>query len=218
VQINSPIAPQASQDQNTSIFCEIASIYENVCKFICDGFAEWQSLARKAMEYCDGSFECISKDMYLQQRQCGMLCEETKAWVQSFKKGIIRGESTADLINECVDISLKYLSKDYDIHWAFVGELEGIFVWKCKAVLSDIKGANRWPCIKAKSVIDAPPAKVADLLYDSSRIHLTNKYSQGRTDVKKIGEKTKIVWNRTKIPFTVRPYDFCSLIHVVKVR
>jgi hypothetical protein len=198
----------------------ITEMYENICKFIGSGIAECHSFTKKALEYCDVSYEDVSRQTYLQHQQSGMMFEETKAWMKSFKKGGLRAESVTGLIKNCVQTSLKYLSKDYDVHWAHAGETEGITVWKCKpgGIIATDKAASRWPCVKSKSIIDAPPSKVADLLFDSSRIHLTNKYSQGRTDVQKIGDKTKIVWNRTKIPFTVRPYDFCSLIHVVKVR
>lgn len=39
------------------------------------------------------------------------------------------------------------------------------------------------------------------------------RYSTGRVDVEVIDKNTKVVWNKTKIPYTLKPYDFCSLMH-----
>lgn len=101
----------------------------------------------------------------------------------------------------------------------YKGEENNVKVWKCKRPISasGTKGAEKWPCIKATTVIDTSPRKLAELLMDSSRVHLTNKFSQGRTDVHIIDKSTKIVWNRSRIPFTFKPYDFCTMMHCLEV-
>eukprot|EP01034_Spumella_vulgaris_P027974 gene27974-34764_t len=57
------------------------------------------------------------------------------------------------------------------------------------------------------------PESLQELFMDSSKVHLLNKYSAGRVDIESIGTKSKIVWNKTKLPYAMKPYDFCSLMH-----
>ena len=63
----------------------------------------------------------------------------------------------------------------------FLGEEDGIRVWRCLIPpgVDAPQGADRWPCLKAVAVVDAPPEALADLLLDSDRAHVTNKYSAG---------------------------------------
>lgn len=91
-----------------------------------------------------------------------------------------------------------------------------IKVWKAKKCLSSAPGADDWPVIKSTCIVDAPPSSIADMLMDSSKVHLTNKYSAGRDDAEKINGMSKICWNKIKLPFSLKPFDFCTLMHVYK--
>eukprot|EP01038_Epipyxis_sp_PR26KG_P012785 gene12785-17141_t len=99
-------------------------------------------------------------------------------------------------------------------HWTFLGrdEIEDVTVLRSTY---DVAG-QRWPCIKAIAIIDLPCDLLAKLLLDSSKVHLINTFSAGRTDAHIIDPNTKIVWNRTKSSFGVKPYDFCTLMHYFK--
>jgi hypothetical protein len=118
---------------------------------------------------------------------------------------------------EALSNSKIYLSKDGDDLWDLVGEEDGIKVWRCNAILSMDKSSHKWPCVKATTIIDAPAKELMNLLMDSTQSKRTNRYSAGRDDVLVCSDRTKIVWNRTRIPFSIRPYDFCNIIHCVEV-
>ena len=99
--------------------------------------------------------------------------------------------------------------------WDYLGEQDNIKVWRCKSPLQypNTKGSEYWPCVKASAIIDAPPQALSKLLWDSSRVSLVNRYSSGRTDIDNLNQNTKVVWNRSRIPYMTRPFDFCSLMH-----
>jgi hypothetical protein len=121
----------------------------------------------------------------------------------------------AGLVQSAVDLAFKYQSVDHISHWEYFGHDGDIIVWKLKKpVMNDSEGA-KWPCIKSHTTIDMPVEKLVKLLMDSNKVTLLNKYSAGRIDVEMLGEGSKIVWNKTKIPFSVKPYDFCTLMHAV---
>ena len=71
----------------------------------------------------------------------------------------------------------------------------------------------RWPCVKATTVLHCDAKKAMDLLLDSSQTQQYNLYSIGRTDIETLSTRTKFVWNRTTIPFSVKPFDYCTLMH-----
>jgi hypothetical protein len=120
-------------------------------------------------------------------------------------------------LNDVVNMAYSYQSSN--TIWDVLGEDKGIKVWKARLPLSKglSKGAERWPCVKSSTIINASPEVIMKLLMDSSKVHMTNKYSAGRTDVLKIDESTKMVWARTKIPYSIKPYDFCTLMQVFKL-
>jgi hypothetical protein len=53
-----------------------------------------------------------------------------------------------------------------------------------------------------------------DLIEDSTRVYEYNRYARGREDIEKLGPSTKIVRNRTMPPFSRKPHEFCTLMHV----
>jgi len=120
-------------------------------------------------------------------------------------------------LNDVVNIAYSYQSPN--TIWDVLGEDKGIKVWKARIPISKglSKGAERWPCVKSSTIINASPEAIMKLLMDSSKVHMTNKYSAGRTDMLKIDDATKMVWARTKIPYSIKPYDFCTLMQVFKL-
>lgn len=128
----------------------------------------------------------------------------------SHRTGSIYDAEVSDAIGFCQ----QYMEMG-DEKWDFLGEQDNVKVWRCKSPLKypTLQGSENWPCVKATAVIDASPRSLSGLLWDSSKVSLVNRYSSGRTDVDIVSPDTKIVWNRSRIPFTVRPFDFCSLMH-----
>jgi hypothetical protein len=73
------------------------------------------------------------------------------------------------------------------------------------------------PIIKTKSILPLSAEEMADLLMDSSKVKIYNKLSLGRTDVKILGETTKVVCNRTKPPIAKSEMISCTLMHCRKL-
>mmetsp|Transcript_28395 Transcript_28395/g.59484 ORF Transcript_28395/g.59484 Transcript_28395/m.59484 type:complete len:414 (+) Transcript_28395:72-1313(+) len=69
------------------------------------------------------------------------------------------------------------------------------------------------PIIKTKSILPLSAEEMADLLLDSSRVKIYNKLSVGRTDVRTLGEGTKVVCNLTKPPIAKSNMVSCTLMH-----
>lgn len=118
------------------------------------------------------------------------------------------------LIEEALALARSY--QDIE-NWDYLGHDQDIIVWRNDKVqcLSN-KEHSRWPCFKSFTTINVPIESLTELLLDSNKVHLFNQYSAGRSDVEIISPLSKIVWNRTKVPLAMKPYDFCSLIHVFK--
>lgn len=166
-------------------------------------------------------FNSIQQKAYNQQVEYENLKTESNAYLKKTldkrpdKKTGSRIESH---IADGIELSTKYLSMPDD-QWDLLGEVENIKVWKCKHPINPpyTAGAEKWPCIKATAIIDAAPRALMHLLMDSSKVSLTNKFSAGRFDIECIDKNTKIVWNRSRIPYTIKPYDFCSLMYSYEV-
>lgn len=145
------------------------------------------------------------------------------------EKMLDKSINTANNIMKNVDIRSSYDLKDIiniansyqssNVIWDKLGEDKDIKVWKARVPISKGlgKGADRWPCVKSSTIINGSPESITKLLMDSSKAHLTNKFSAGRNDVLKINEFTKLVWSRTKIPYSIKPYDFSTLMQVLKL-
>jgi hypothetical protein len=69
------------------------------------------------------------------------------------------------------------------------------------------------PIIKTKSLLPLAAEEMAELLMDSSRVKIYNKMSVGRTDVRTLGERTKVVCNLTKPPIAKSNMVSCTMMH-----
>jgi START domain len=112
-----------------------------------------------------------------------------------------------------IDYAMQYLSKE-DI-WEYLNKDGDIEVWKAAGPkwpwgTDDDK---RWNCLKGTVRIDASPKDLRRLLLDSEKAKLLNRYSLGRTDVDVINPHCKVVWTRSKLPYTLKPFDFCSIMY-----
>jgi hypothetical protein len=58
--------------------------------------------------------------------------------------------------------------------WELLGQEDGIIVWRLKSILTGV--GSEWPCIKSITTVDMTPEALRDLLMDSNRVHLLNKY------------------------------------------
>ena len=84
----------------------------------------------------------------------------------------------------------------HTIHYIYIysGEQDDVKVWRCKRPIHDkrFKNADKYPCIKATTIINTSTKTLMDLLMDSSKITLVNKFSSGRTDMLHIDEVSKV--------------------------
>jgi hypothetical protein len=72
---------------------------------------------------------------------------------------------------------------------------------------------SKLPIIKTKSILPLAAEEMAELLMDSSRVKIYNKLSVGRTDVRILGEGTKVVCNLTKPPIAKSNMVSCTMMH-----
>lgn len=120
------------------------------------------------------------------------------------------------ILSSIISLSDNYLS---NCSWSLLGSKSEVDVWICDNFPSTIcTTSTRWPCIKATTVLDLPPKKVLQFLLDSSKSTMLNAYSEGRQDVLKVDDNSKLIWNRIKAPFSIRRYDFSVLMHSFQVR
>jgi hypothetical protein len=119
-------------------------------------------------------------------------------------------------LSDIIAYGKRYLElSDVDTAWDTLGEKAGVKVWKMKkdAMRFGSSDDRRWPCVKSSTIIDADPKTVLNFLMDSSQVKKYNQYSIGREDVEQLSKNTKIVWNKTRIPFSIKSFDFCTLMH-----
>ncbi len=121
------------------------------------------------------------------------------------------------LIEDTQRIVSKYLSINPMEYFEYYGHDEDIIVWRLKKSVIDNNEHNKWPCIKSFTTIDLPTEQLKDLLLDSNRVTDYNRYSGGRNDIEILSSNTKIVWNKSKIPYAIKPYDFSTLIHTYQL-
>lgn len=181
---------------------------ENACRFIVPSNID---------SACCIVSEAVSEKVSDQRRLCTSFTEQS---VQQ----LLKHEQTATTfsytqhLEECTEMSTYYLNLNDKDDWEVIGEEDNIKIWRCNRPFCKFKGAEKWPCVKIRTIIDASPRSLMQLLMDSSRVTLFNKYSEGRTDVQSADDgKSKIVWNRSKHPLQVKPYDFCLFMHGSKV-
>ena len=115
-------------------------------------------------------------------------------------------------IADTIKLSNVYMASN--AAWDFMGVENDVSVWKLKPSSIPMKHEDKqWPCIKSTAIVKGDAKMLVEYLMDSSKVPEYNKHCAGRTDVEKISKKSKIVWNRTKIPLAIKSYDFCTLMH-----
>ena len=74
------------------------------------------------------------------------------------------------------------------------------------------------PFIKTRSIVPMSPVELIDLMLDSSRVKIYNKFSTGRFDLwKSEDERTKIVQNTNNVPMQKKPLRSTTLLHACPV-
>ena len=76
---------------------------------------------------------------------------------------------------------------------------------------------SKLPIVRTKSILPLSAEEMAELLMDSSRVKIYNKLSVGRTDVRSLGEGTKVVCNLTKPPIAKSNMVSCTMMHSRKL-
>jgi len=102
----------------------------------------------------------------------------------------------------------KLLEQKGDLQLLEEGEVL-VYVGKAK---KEGHGSNL-PIIKTRSLLPISAEEMADLLMDSSKVKIYNKLSVGRTDLRTLGEGTKVVCNLTKPPIAKSNMVSCTLMH-----
>ncbi len=110
----------------------------------------------------------------------------------------------------------KYCGYDPIDHWDLLGKEDNITVWRLKRSLLDNPESEKWPCVKCTTTIDLPNDVLGNYLIDPSNAPLLNRYCLEKLDVHHIDKNTKITWNKTKAPFNIKPFDFCTIVHCHK--
>lgn len=112
-------------------------------------------------------------------------------------------------------------------YWEILGKEEDIQVWRLKkpvipSSISTSSDYQRWPCFRASLTLPLPLQNLRQLLEDSNQATFLNKYCQGREDIElreeeeekgREKETSRIIHTRTKIPYTIKPFDFSTLMH-----
>jgi hypothetical protein len=100
-----------------------------------------------------------------------------------------------------------------DEGWSVIKVLNGVEVLQ-KFV------SGRIACVKASTIINAPPEKILNLLIDNSRVHEYNSLAEPGTtrDVEVVSENTVVKWVRSAPMFPFKTRDFCTLYHVRKLK
>jgi hypothetical protein len=179
-----------------------------------------KSLARSFLDLQD----MILEESNIHRENFMKLMKDTSEWLASTRiYGALTGQepSTAPYsLKDIIANGKQYLElSEVDHAWDVMGEEEGVKIWKLKknAMKFGTSDDKSWPCIKSSTIIDADPKKVLALLMDSSKVKKYNQYSIGRDDIERVSKNTKIVWNKTRIPFSVKPFDYCTLMHHYEV-
>lgn len=166
--------------------------------------------------------DSISKITDDRRRQCNEYLIQTVNWFRKHRcpNCLFLSEDAYSLDN-FFDIACNYIRlMEDESKWNFVAEKSSVKVWKAKNGHfndSDIE-TSKWPCILSRARINSNAIALAKLILDSSKVHLYNKLSIGRTDVQFLGDdRTKVVWNRLKNPIGSKGFDFCTLIHCSQV-
>ena len=119
---------------------------------------------------------------------------------------------TSFSIPDTIKMANNYLSPN--AAWDFVGVENDVSVWKLIPSSINMKQDDRqWPCMKSSTIIKGDTKALIEYLMDSSKVPEYNRYCAGRTDVERLSKKSKIVWNRTRIPLAIKSYDVCTLMH-----
>jgi hypothetical protein len=169
------------------------------------------SISDKALEL----YDYVVKEKSFKREVCKELVAECPV---KLPKSLVVESDDAFSISSIVDRANEYICADVPENWDYLGEEDGISVWRLKKVSPVRCGyeESRWNCVKSEAIIDLTPAELRDYLMNSAEVQKYNKYSGGRLDVEEISDTTKVVWNRTKLPFAIKPYDFCTLMHVCR--
>ena len=182
----------------------------------------YQSISEK-VKIIEGYGISITTELYGNIQQRSQVQQEEYQKTMSATTSLLRKAATSHRhsgsvydteVTDAITFGQQYVEMNED-KWDYLGEQDNVKVWRCKSPLQypNSKGSEYWPCVKATAIIDAPPQALSKLLWDSSRVSLVNRYSSGRTDIDCLNQNTKVVWNRSRIPYMTRPFDFCSLMH-----
>lgn len=212
----------SSSDANNNTML-LSDFYQNVSKFLYEKTKEFESFG---ISFSSDFFDNISKNQFQRYNE---LVKESSTYIdQTLNKSINSKKIKLSMdseISNSISHTYKYLALPDD-QWELLGEEDNIKIWRCKSPIVNTNGhhskkfsqlASKWPCIKSTTILDASPKAIKNLLMDSSKVTLVNKFSAGRTDILHIDENSKIVWNKTRMPYSHKPYDFCTLIHCYKV-
>ena len=100
--------------------------------------------------------------------------------------------------------------------WKIVREEDGYVVYR--KFLHGPGRTSQYACVMCKGIINAPPKDVFALFEDNTRVPEYNTFYDRGRDLEVVAENTKITWTATPPVFPFKPRDFCTLVHMRKLK
>lgn len=98
--------------------------------------------------------------------------------------------------------------------WQLVRAEDGYVVYR-KFLLGQ---GSQYACVMCSGTIHAPPRDVFALFEDNTRVPEYNSFYERGRDLEVVAENTKITWTATPPVFPFKPRDFCTLVHMRKLK
>ena len=98
--------------------------------------------------------------------------------------------------------------------WMLVREEDGYVVYR-KFLVGQ---GSQYACVMCSGIIRAPPKDVFALFEDNTRVPEYNSFYERGRDLEVVAENTKITWTATPPVFPFKPRDFCTLVHMRKLK
>lgn len=108
----------------------------------------------------------------------------------------------------------KYL---HEVKWDSMGTENGVEVFRAVRPITSDKNELKWPCYKTRSVFTCSLSKLYDSLSNFEDIKKYSEWAAERSEVEKIDENTTITWSKSKSILNMKPHDFSTLSHTLRV-
>lgn len=115
----------------------------------------------------------------------------------------------------CLSQVLKLTDLKSNPGWKLIREEDGYLVYR---KMMGIGPGSKYACVMCHGIINAPPKDVFALFEDNTRVPEYNSFYERGRDIEVVAENTKITWTATPPVFPFKPRDFCTLIHMRRLK